>query len=119
MTAPEPTPEPVEPIERLLAEALRAGADAVTAADLRPARPPSLARRHRVPFPVRRTAVALFALAAAVAAVLFLLVDQDPPAPPADPPNPVTCEPTDDLAPDVTSAQTAGSQPLPENPCPP
>ena len=88
-------PEPSEPIERLLVAALRARADAVTQDDLRPARPPSMAHRCRAPVPVRRAAVALLGLAAAVAAVLFVVAERDPAAPPADSPPP-TSEPTQD-----------------------
>ncbi|UCM89439.1 hypothetical protein [Streptomyces marincola] len=75
-----------EAIERLLAAALRARAETVTADDLRAPRPPSAhaPRRLRV-LSGRATAAALLGLAAAVVAALLALGGRAPEPPPTRP----------------------------------
>jgi hypothetical protein len=83
---------PPDPLEERLRNALRARADSVDLHALRPAAPPaSQARLFRLPalHPVRRTAVALLVVAAAVIGVLFMAIHEvrNPPAGPANRPS--------------------------------
>ena len=83
---------PPDPLEERLRNALRARADAVDLHALRPATPPtSRPRLLRLPalHPVRRTAVALLVVAAAVIGVLFLAIHEvrQPPVGPANRPS--------------------------------
>jgi len=90
-----------DPLEQRLRDALRARADSVDRFDLRPAAPPSAQARFRLPVahPVRRTALALFLLAAVVVGVLFLEAHWGRGAP-VSPANVPSVSPT----PDVTTA---------------
>nr|WSY57341.1 hypothetical protein OG999_49260 [Streptomyces sp. NBC_00886] len=65
---------PPDPLEQRLRDALRARADSVDLPALRPAAPPTGQARFRLPVtrPVRRTALALLVVAAAVVGVLFV-----------------------------------------------
>lgn len=79
---------PPDPLEERLRNALRARADSVDLYALRPATSPtSRPRLFRLPalHPVRRTAVALLVVAAAVIGVLFLAIHEvrEPPVGPA------------------------------------
>jgi hypothetical protein len=75
-------------LEHRLREALEARSRTVGRDDLRRASPPSLHAVPRIPLRVRRTALTLFGLAAAVACVLLVLVPGDRrPAEPARPPD--------------------------------
>ena len=83
---------PPDPLEERLRNALRARADSVDVHALRPAAPPtSQPRLFRLPalHPVRRTAVALLVVAAAVIGVLFVALHEvrEPPVRPANRPS--------------------------------
>ncbi|MFD4559248.1 hypothetical protein ACFWP5_33845 [Streptomyces sp. NPDC058469] len=70
---------PPDPLEQRLRDALRARADAVDLHALRPAAPPTgQARLFRLPAirPVRRSALALLVVAAAVIGVLFVALHE-------------------------------------------
>lgn len=83
---------PPDPLEERLRNALRARADSVDVHALRPPAPPTRqARLFRLPalHPVRRTAVALLVVAAAVIGVLFVALHEvrEPPVRPANRPS--------------------------------
>lgn len=83
---------PPDPLEERLRNALRARADSVDVHALRPPAPPTgQARLFRLPaiHPVRRTAVALLVVAAAVIGVLFVALHEvrEPPVRPANRPS--------------------------------
>jgi len=83
---------PPDPLEERLRNALRARADSVDVHALRaPAPPTGQARLFRLPalHPVRRTAVALLVVAAAVIGVLFVAMHEvrEPPVRPANRPS--------------------------------
>jgi hypothetical protein len=83
---------PPDPLEERLRDALRARADSVDLHALRPPAPPTSGHRlFRLPalHPVRRTAVALLVVAAAVIGVLFVAIHEvrEPPAGPANHPS--------------------------------
>jgi len=68
-----------EAIEDRLREALAARAHTVEPGHLRPARPPATPTRWRLP--LRRTAIVLLGLAAAVAFALFTVTNDSPDSP--------------------------------------
>ena len=80
---------PPDPLEERLRNALRARADSVDLYALRPATPPTSRPRLPAVHPVRRTAVALLVVAAAVVGVLFLALHEvrEPPVGPANRPS--------------------------------
>ncbi|MDV9174478.1 hypothetical protein R6V09_30770 [Streptomyces sp. W16] len=82
---------PPDSVEQRLRDALRARADSVDLSALRPAVPPTARARFRLTVvrPVRRTALALLVVAAAVVGVLFAAtyLDQKAPVRPAGVPS--------------------------------
>lgn len=83
---------PPDPLEERLRNALRARADSVDLHALRPSAPPTgRPRLFRLPalHPVRRSAVALLVVAAAVIGVLFVAIHEvrEPPVRPANRPS--------------------------------
>lgn len=97
---------PPDHLELRLRAALRARADSVDLPALRPAVPPTGQARFRLPVvhPVRRTALALLVVAAAVIGVLFVAAHQGREAP-VRPANIPSVSPT----PDVTTAVPEGT----------
>ncbi|MEV0909084.1 hypothetical protein [Streptomyces hokutonensis] len=82
---------PPDSVEQRLRDALRARADSVDLSALRPAVPPTARPRFRLTAlrPVRRTALALLVVAAAVVGILFAAthLDHRTPVGPARPPS--------------------------------
>ena len=97
-----------DPLEQRLRDALRARTDSVDLYDLRLAAPPSGRARFRLPVTRRgrRTVLALFVLAAAVAGVLFVAArwERETPVRPANVPS---VSPNPEPTPDSTTAVPA------------
>ena len=96
---------PPDPLEERLRNALRARAGSVDLRSLRPAAPPTgRPRLFRLPaiHPVRRTAVALLVVAAAVIGILFVAIHEvrEPPVRPANRPSVSPTPNTTDAVPD-------------------
>lgn len=93
-----------EPLEQRLRDALEFRASAVGLDDLRPGAPPT--RPGRSVLPGRRTVAVLFALATAVASIVFVFAERNPETPvsPATPPS---------LSPTPTTTPTSSRRPPP------
>jgi len=109
---------PPDPLEERLRIALRSRADSVDLHALRPATPPtSRPRLFRLPalHPVRRTALALLVVAAAVIGVLFVAVHEvrETPVRPANRPSVSPSPNATDAVPDPPGSGGVDASPLP------
>ncbi|WP_329264135.1 hypothetical protein OG223_49900 [Streptomyces sp. NBC_01478] len=109
---------PPDPLEQRLRDALRARADSVHLHALRPAAPPTgRARLFRLSavVPVRRTALALLVVAAAVIGVLFVAIHEvrETPVRPANRPSMSPTPNATDAVPDPPGSGGVDATPLP------
>lgn len=108
---------PPDSVEQRLRDALRARADSVDLSALRPAVPPTARARFRLTVvrPVRRTALTLLVVAAAVVGVLFAVthLDHRTPVGPARPPTVSPSSGDMDASPDPPGSNPVTAVPHP------